>query len=236
MSSATGTTTIVVATRPTAASVNGGSAVASAKKSSVPANRAATSSAQPAPAVARVRRRSPRALSRRPLHRGHQAAEHGQRQADQRYRWQRLSERDGAHRSEAAGQRTQRRDHREVAGREPLEERPQAEELEDAARGGEPRRPPLLVAAGQAVDDERQRHQDGKTDQHDPSQGRPERGRPHDAEQQVIVDGVAEGGAEPEDDGKHPATLLDASRCGRRAASGRAAAHPRVRMARCGRR
>ncbi len=56
-------TTIVVLTLPTAAREIGGSAVASEKRSRVPANKTAESSAQPAPAVARVRRLSPRALS-----------------------------------------------------------------------------------------------------------------------------------------------------------------------------
>ena len=55
-----------VAALPIAAIEMGGSTVASAKKRKVPANRAAESSAQPAPAVARVRAPLPQGALRAP--------------------------------------------------------------------------------------------------------------------------------------------------------------------------
>ena len=118
---------------------------------------------------------------RRPLDRRHQPSGHRQRQPDPGDRRQRLSEQDGGDRGEPAGQRAERRDHREIAGGQPLEERAQPEELEHAAGGGEPGGAPLLVAAGQPVDDERQRQEHGETDEHDPHERRPQRGRAHDA-------------------------------------------------------
>ena len=208
VSSATGTTMTQVAALPIAARETGGSAVASAKKSKVPANRAAESSAQPAPAVARVRRALPQGALRRPLHRRQQPAGDRQRQADpgdgESVSPPRMAiTATNPPASDASGVTTER-----LPVTSPREERASAEASQHAARrrrtrrratgrrraAGRRRRAPAAAGSrGRRASTQHER--------------RPQRRRAHDADQQVVVDGVAERRAEAEDDGEHGRTL-----------------------------
>ena len=138
---------------------------ASTNSSIVTEKSADESSAQPAPAVARLRRTRasrrrphpvvrpcarPRArgatvgpedlLLRRPLDRRHQAAGDGQRQADQGEPGQRLALDDHDHGDEAAAQRRERGDHRQVALDEAAQQSAKARGLADPAEPWRSRR------------------------------------------------------------------------------------------------